>query len=254
MARPKKNPGYDPDKIMKELLDVAVEEYKKSQKVTGGKGEIKSIAAELEIAPHKARKLLITAGIRDGEEYYSNARCGQILSLHREGKSMSEIMAVTGLNRTSVCCYLPYTKGLYNAKELSLDAERIRRYRSRQERCRTFMDRITFMEPEESQEYLWDTLVYLEGCIFRTSGRKCREGLLFRYRVRGGEMFIDRKEKSITKSTVTLAFSNALKLQQQNGCVPGPKSLKTFGSSYLYPIFLRLGICTESETEGIQNT
>ena len=254
MARPRKKPDYDPGKIMNELLDVAVEEYKKSQKLTGGQGEIKSIAAELDIAPHKARKLLITAGIRDGEEYYSNARCGQILSLHKEGKSITEIMTITGLNRTSVCCYLPYSKGLYNAKEQSLDAERIRRYRSRQERCRNFTDHISFMNHEDSQEYLWDTLIYLEGCIFRTSGRGKREDLFFRYKVRGGEMFINRKEKSITRSTVMLAFSNAIKLQDQDGCVPGPKSLKTFGSSYLYPIFLRLGICTESETEKIQTT
>lgn len=57
-------------------------------------------------------------------------------------------------------------------------------------------------------------------------------------------MFIDRKEKSITKATVMLAFANTQKLQQQEGCVSGPKKIGTFGASYLYPIFLRLGVCT----------
>ena len=183
MARPKKYPDYDPDKIMNDLLDVVVEEYKKSLKTIDKKGEIKSIAAELDIAPHKARKLLITAGIRDGEEYYSSPRCSQIMPLFNEGKSISEIMSITGLNRTSVCCYLPYTKGIYKAREVSADAERIRRYRSRQERCNGFVQKISKMNKTAAENYLWDTLQYLEGCIFRTSGRGKRGGVDFKYAI-----------------------------------------------------------------------
>lgn len=102
MARPKKRPDYDPEKVMNELLDTVVEEYKKSEKENSGKAEIKSIAAEIQIAPHKIRKLLITAGIRDGTKYYSNVTGEKVLSLHKEGKSVTDIMKLTGLNRTSV--------------------------------------------------------------------------------------------------------------------------------------------------------
>jgi hypothetical protein len=55
---------------------------------------------------------------------------------------------------------------------------------------------------------------------------------------------VDRKEKSITRATVMIAFHRALEVQAQEGCVSGPKKLGTFGASYLYPVFLHLGICS----------
>ena len=55
-----------------------------------------------------------------------------------------------------------------------------------------------------------------------------------------GEMFISRKEKSITKATVMIAFHKALELMDAEGSVSGPKKLGTFGASYLYPVFIRL--------------
>ena len=52
-------------------------------------------------------------------------------------------------------------------------------------------------------------------------------------------MFVDRKEKSITQAMVFIAFHRALELGQR---ATGPKTLGTFGASYLYPIFQSLGI------------
>ena len=43
-------------------------------------------------------------------------------------------MKHTGLSRASIHSYLPYTKGIYNAAELSLNAERCRTYKIRQGR------------------------------------------------------------------------------------------------------------------------
>ena len=68
------------------------------------------------------------------------------------------------------------------------------------------------------------------------------KGLAFTYVIKGNEMFIDRKEKSITKSSVLLAFQNLVK---QGGIISGPKKLGTFGASYLYPIFMELGWIVE---------
>lgn len=81
---------------------------------------------------------------------------------------------------------------------------------------------------------VWQQLENNAGRIFTTT-----RGLEFTYSVIGHEMKISRKEKSITYSTVCLALDNAELL---NYSVKGPKALKVFGASYLYPVLLDLGI------------
>lgn len=44
------------------------------------------------------------------------------------------------VSRTTVQAYLPYKKCVYNAKELSLNAERIRRYRERQKHSENIVE------------------------------------------------------------------------------------------------------------------
>ena len=244
MARPRKKPEYNPEKILNELLDIVVDEYKKTLKTIEHKGEIKTISEELDIAPHKVRKLLITAGVRDGEKYYINTSCDQVISLHNKGKTVTEIMDLTGLNRTSVCCYLPYSKGLYNAKELSVVAERVRKYRKRRERCEGFSDKVAFMQQKQAEEYLWDTLQFLEGCIFYTVPGCDKEHLAFSYKIKEGEMFVGKVTEGIKKTTVMKAFKEAREIQNINGFIAGPQEINGTRAEYLYPIFLRLGICT----------
>ncbi len=98
----------------------------------------------------------------------------------------------------------------------------------------------------QRDEALWDALIAMQGETFLTA-----KGLAFTYLIRerrdgelGGEMFISRKEKSITQSTVFMAFHKALEL---NGDVKGPKKLGTFGASYLFPVFIRLGVIRPPE-------
>lgn len=69
------------------------------------------------------------------------------------------------------------------------------------------------------------------------------KGLSMRYAVKGREIFFDRKEKSVTRATVMKAFFRARQLQHEKGFVNEPKELGTFGASYLYPVFLRIGVC-----------
>ena len=52
-------------------------------------------------------------------------------------------------------------------------------------------------------------------------------------------MFVDRKEKNITKATVMKAYGKVVELE---GTVKGLKTLGTFGASYLYPIFVKMGL------------
>lgn len=86
----------------------------------------------------------------------------------------------------------------------------------------------------QTTEALWNALEALQGESFLTA-----KGLSFTYVIRGGELFVSRKEKSITRATVELAFQRALELGKD---ATGPKKLGVFGASYLYPIFLRLGV------------
>ncbi len=81
---------------------------------------------------------------------------------------------------------------------------------------------------------LWEMLEEKEGEVFHTS-----KGLEFTYCIRGGELFVSRKEKSITRATVELAYGRAIALGKE---ATGPKKLGVFGASYLYPIFKELGI------------
>lgn len=93
-------------------------------------------------------------------------------------------------------------------------------------------------QPDEAAEQmLWDALARRAGQPFCTA-----KGLAFCYGIRGNEMFVSRKDKSITYATVRLAFHTAVALQAAGMPVSGPKKLGTFGASYLYPVFRALGV------------
>ena len=70
-----------------------------------------------------------------------------------------------------------------------------------------------------------------------------------KYTIKGCELFFNRKEKSVTRATVMQAFRKAREVQQTEGFVSGPKKLRTFGASYLYAVFLRLGVCQKEPEE-----
>lgn len=86
---------------------------------------------------------------------------------------------------------------------------------------------------EQTPDALWEAILAFEGAIFYTA-----KGLEYSYTIRGNEMFVSRKEKSVTRASILVAY--------KKGCVTGPKQLGVFGASYLYPVFLRLGIICAS--------
>ena len=101
----------------------------------------------------------------------------------------------------------------------------------------------TVTDPED--DYIWEQILACAGKPFFTS-----RGLPFTYHQKIsqggsplGEIVIDRKEKTITRSTVLLAYQRTLALMSTEGCVKGPKKLGVFGASYLYPVFLEIGVC-----------
>ena len=85
-----------------------------------------------------------------------------------------------------------------------------------------------------SIDEVWKLIEEKEGQSLKTFS-----GLEFTYRVKGHEIFITRKDKSITYSRVKKAQEEVEKL---DGLVTGPKKLGVFGASYLYPIFIEIGV------------
>ncbi|MCD8217009.1 MAG: hypothetical protein LUD01_03010 [Clostridiales bacterium] len=100
----------------------------------------------------------------------------------------------------------------------------------------------TELRENDDADILWKALQLFENVPFYTSKK-----LLFRYTLKGGEMFVDRKSKSITRSSIEMAYKKAVEME---GKVSGPKKLGVFGASYLYPVFIRLGVIScESQAE-----
>ena len=94
------------------------------------------MADELGFKPSKVWKLLMTANVRFDKAIYCNDISNEFMRLYKEGKTASGIMEYTGLKRSAVFSYLPYSKTVYKATELSNDSERIQLLRLRQKRCR----------------------------------------------------------------------------------------------------------------------
>lgn len=232
------------NKQMAELIKAVCEAYEDAEINLSG------LADEFGMTKLKVRKLLITGGV-----FHSDIS-DEVNSLYALGRTVPEIMKITGLGRASVHSYLPYTKAVYNTDELSMYAKRCRKYRerkaAREEYAGKFMEEADRMRnsilPEQSEreiitvseelkEGLWNLLLMHEGYVFYTL-----KGLKFTYRIKGYEMFISRKDKSVTKSSIGLTLDVAMKKAVCGEAVTGPKKLGTFGASYLYPIFMRFGL------------
>lgn len=93
---------------------------------------------------------------------------------------------------------------------------------------------------KEMERPMWELIRMLQGKSFTTA-----KGLQYCYGVKGNEIFVSRKSKSITRSTVKLSLKSLIALRQQGRDVEGPKMLGTFGASYLYPVFDYMGLLRE---------
>ena len=74
------------------------------------------------------------------------------------------------------------------------------------------------------------------------------KGLPLIYTMRGGELFISRKRKSITRSTFEAAWK---KIQENPQEITGPKKMNVFGAPYLWAIFNSLKLLPNTR---MQNT
>lgn len=129
-------------------------------------------------------------------------------------------------------------------------------------------------EHPDDLECLWKAVIAFENFTFETVGRGRNHtgAVKFRYVVSrnpsaggrhyagtavedyGNELWIylakdvseeHPRTKSVSRSTVDLAYRNARNIQQCEGRVSGPRKLGVPGSrSYLYAMFLKFGIIT----------
>jgi hypothetical protein len=236
LGRPRKKPDYCPEEIINELIDAMTESYQNpvsGEEAPGNPGhrQLKLLAEEFSMTRIKVRKLLITAGV------YETPISIEVNQLYRNGKSIAEIMEETGLKRTSVHSYLPYSRTVYKLENATVTAERIRRYRGRKQSVETLKRVLEGGSYAVIETALWDTLALFQNYAFSTA-----KGLCFYYVMKGNEVFFSRKEKSVTRATVNLALKKAVELQNNGIELTGPKKLGCFGASYLYPVFIRIGV------------
>lgn len=91
---------------------------------------------------------------------------------------------------------------------------------------------------------VWDLLQLHAGKTFYTA-----KGLPFYYQIHGGELFVNRKSKSITISTVANALARIQASEAAGEPITGPKKIGCYGASYLYPVFLQLDIIHSPQGE-----
>ncbi len=239
MARPKKKPEYNSEEISQQVIEAITDAYLNPSEGTAdedGKMYINLLAEEFSMSRIKVRKLLITSGA------YETPISRQVNELHKAGKSVMEIQTITGLSAASISGYLPYQKTIYNLEESTLVAERLRKYRSRKTAVVQLASALNNDDLPHLEETLWNTLAAFEGYPFKTA-----KGLRYYYTVKGNEIFFSRKEKSVTRASVSIALRTAIELQKTGTSITGPKMLRCFGASYLYPVFRRLGVICDGE-------
>lgn len=226
-GRPLNKPNYDPEEVLKKILSTVCEAYDETK-------EIKATAAELDLAPLKVKKLLITAGkIR-----YQQTE--EIQQLQKAGRSMTEIERILSLSRASINSYLPYKKIPYKEEDISSNAEWCDLYRKRKAAVEN-------LQEETTEENLWEAALLFQNYPFRTA-----TGLKFKYEIHKGrngiytkELWIDRTEgKSLVWSSVLVAFNRI----EDGRIYERPKDLSdSRGISYLFPIFYRFGLIEVDE-------
>lgn len=94
-----------------------------------------------------------------------------------------------------------------------------------------------------SLDNLWNCIEEHQGKNFRT-----KKGLPFTYIVKGGELFTDRRERSITRSTFEKAYEKLIKDRASDNppCkIVGPKTMNVYGAPYVWAVFMGLGIIVE---------
>jgi hypothetical protein len=212
---------------------------------------LRSVAEQLGTTVIRTRKLLITA------DYFSSPTATTVQRMKSEGKTIEEIGTALRLKPAAVYGYLPYENLAYNLPETTSNADRHKRYRA----TKKLKEAVDTGSIEKISAALWRCVCIFSGYPFTTSGRGIRSGVAYTYQVShtpsaggrhydgksipgyGNEIWLtvngEKKERSISRSSVELGFQKYLEVIEKEGTVTGPKKLGVFGASYLLPLFQR---------------
>ena len=243
----------DPTASMEELIQRAVQ-LAEAPFTPDRKPELpslRSVAEKLGTTVIRTRKLLITAG------YFTSPTASTVQRLKAEGKSIEEIGVMLRLKSAAVYGYLPYENLAYNLPQTTSNADRHKRYRT----TKKLKEAVDTGSIEKISAALWRCVCIFSGYPYTTSGRGIRSGVAYTYQVShtpsaggrhydrnsisgyGNELWIvkdgEKREKSISRSSVELGFQKYLEVIEKEGTVTGPKKLGVFGASYLLPLFQR---------------
>lgn len=264
-GRPKKKPNVNTSKEVEAMVKEACERMKEPFDDRVPRPDdlpsMNSVAEEMGVTIIKLKKLLITG------DFYSSATSRAVQKMIGDGKNMDQICEELNIRPASYYANIPYSKGAYNLNEPSLCADQNMRYRKRKAAIQQLQTSLSTGTVEEQKLSLWKAICLFQDYPFTTIGRgKEKKGAIkFKYTVSapgsaggrhyngeavpgfGNELWIstggEQKKKSISRSTVDLAFHNALEEQDREGFVSGPRKLGVPGvRSNLYAIFLRFGI------------
>ena len=89
------------------------------------------------------------------------------------------------------------------------------------------------MDKKGTEEDLWQLIAGHAGGPFYT-----KKGLPFVYTIRGGEMFTERRERSITRSTFEIALE---RIRREPERIKGPKALNMYGAPYVWAVLKGIG-------------
>lgn len=241
----------DPDGAMEELIKKAVDlaQAPFTPERNTSLPSLRSVATELGTTVIRARKLLITA------DYFTSPTASAVQKMMAEGKSVDEICASLHLKPSAVYGYLPYEVRPYNLPETTANADRHKRYRATK-KLQSHLQENGGVFDSHTSFLLWRCMVIYQNYPFQTSGRNGKGAVEFTYTVSaegksggrhyegesvdgwGNEIWVGiggvKKEKSISRSSVDLAFQKYLEKD-----ITGPKQLGVFGASYLLPLFQR---------------
>ena len=244
----------DPEGSMEELIARAVEAAKAPFDSTRSSElpSLRSVAEHLGTTVIRTRKLLITA------RYFSSPTATAVQRMKGEGRTIEEIGAALKLKPAAVYGYLPYDNLAYNLPETTSNADRHKRYRSTK-KLRAVADTDDAVKISAA---LWRCVIVFENYPVSTNGRGSRSGVEYTYHVSrkggsggrhydgysipgyGNEIWLtvngEKKERSISRSSVELGFKKYLEVLEKEGTVSGPKKLGVFGASYLLPLFQRV--------------
>lgn len=233
MSRQKKNPQYDAERLMKGILEAVGDAY--LHPLTGrvdssGYASLNSLADEFSMTPLKIRKLLITSGL------YKCDQSRLVEELRDQGKTLDEIMAHTGLSRASVHSYLPYTKGIYNMRELSAQAERLRRYRDRKHMVERLSAAISESGSQIPYDLFWETLRSFADYPFRTA-----HGEKFSYEMEDGAICFCGDKRRISRNYLDELLLHTIEAKD-NEIMDPLDEMEDLRDGYLHIVFQRIGI------------